>query len=307
MAEAKIALESGTRAKPMMKAAITSGGGKLVDFKDAEGLIFVRPFKPDILKEILTNAPKLKWIQLPYAGIEPFVNLLDPKYIWTCGKGIYARPVAEMALAMLLAGFRRLNTYIPAKTWEPPVGENLIGANILILGGGGICEELVKLILPFDCNIKIVRRHPVPINIDAQVEIFTPDNLPKLYEAADAVVLTLSLTPETENIINAAALQAMKSNCWVINVARGKHIDTEALVAALESESIGGAGLDVTEPEPLPDNHPLWQLDNCIITPHTANTPEMGVELLKGRIQENVQRFCQGKDLLGLVNVELGY
>lgn len=293
-----------------MQNAITSGGGELSDFNKSEGLIFSRPFKPDLLQGILKSSPNLKWIQLPYAGIEPFVDLLTADYIWTCGKGVYARPVAEMALSMLLAGFRRLNKYIPAKSWSPPIGENLIGANVVILGGGGICEELIKLLAPFDCQIYVVRKQPDLLNlknINAKIKIMGTGDLPLLYEKADAVILTLSLTDETKKIIDKKALEAMKSNCWIINVARGKHIDTEALVDALKSESIGGAGLDVTEPEPLPDDHPLWSLDNCIITPHTANTPEMGIDLLKIRVQENVRRFCEGEELLGLVNTKLGY
>ena len=311
-----IALECGSYIKSTLEESIVSGGGELVPFSEAEGLIFARAFRPDRLGEILDSnhedyAPKLEWIQLPYAGIEPFVDLLTPKYIWTCGKGIYAPPVAEMALALLLAGFRRLNTYAQATTWKDPIGENLIGATIVILGGGGICEELVKLLVPFNCKIHVVRKHKKPLNIElpstTKIEINITEDLPQLYEKANAVVLALSLTPETENIIDAKALKAMPSNCWIINVARGKHINTPDLVSALQSKTIGGAGLDVIEPEPLPDDHPLWKMENCIITPHTANTPEMGIALFKNRIEENIKRFCSKKDLLGGVSVDLGY
>ena len=99
----------------------------------------------------------------------------------------------------------------------------------------------------------------------------------------------------------------MKPSAWIINVARGGHIDTAALIAALETGSIGGAALDVTEPEPLPDSSPLWTLPNCLITPHVANTPEMGLVLLAQRVGENVTRYLAGEPLLGPVDIEAGY
>jgi phosphoglycerate dehydrogenase-like enzyme len=99
----------------------------------------------------------------------------------------------------------------------------------------------------------------------------------------------------------------MQDHAWIINVARGGHIVTDDLVWALENNIIGGAGLDVTEPEPLPDGHPLWSLNNCIITPHVGNTPAMAVPLLSERITENVRHWANGKDLIGPVFVDLGY
>ena len=92
-----------------------------------------------------------------------------------------------------------------------------------------------------------------------------------------------------------------------MNVARGKHVVTEDLIVALENEEIAGAALDVTDPEPLPPDHPLWNFDNCLITPHTANTPEMGIRLLSSRVTENVSRYIQGLDLIGCIDIDLGY
>ena len=102
-------------------------------------------------------------------------------------------------------------------------------------------------------------------------------------------------------------LEMMESHAWLVNVARGKHIVTDDLVHALTNGIIGGAGLDVTEPEPLPDGHPLWTLPNCIITPHVGNTPEMAIPLLSERITQNVRLFARGQDLLGPVHADLGY
>ena len=124
---------------------------------------------------------------------------------------------------------------------------------------------------------------------------------------ADLVVVALALTPETEGIIAAGELGLMERHAWLVNVARGRHVVTDDLVAALREGKIGGAGLDVTEPEPLPSGHPLWSLPNCLITPHVGNTPEMAVPLLAARIVTNVRRFASGEELIGPVDVDAGY
>lgn len=121
------------------------------------------------------------------------------------------------------------------------------------------------------------------------------------------VFLALALTPATERVIGAPELRRMHRRAWLVNVARGRHVDTDALVTALEQDEIAGAALDVTDPEPLPDGHPLWAAHNCIITPHTADTWEMVKPLLAERIRENVSRFRAGRPLEGLVDPEAGY
>ena len=121
------------------------------------------------------------------------------------------------------------------------------------------------------------------------------------------VVVALALTPETAGIIGAPELALMDKSAWLVNVARGRHVETDALVTALESESIAGAALDVTEPEPLPIGHRLWDLPNCIITPHTADTLEMSLPPLAERIRTNVSLFAAGESLVGVVDPEVGY
>ena len=117
----------------------------------------------------------------------------------------------------------------------------------------------------------------------------------------------MALTDETENLIGASELKLLPKDAVIVNVARGKHIVTEDLVKALTDNEIAGAALDVTDPEPLPAGHPLWNLPNCLITPHTANTPEMGIELLSLRVTENVSRYLQGLDLIGCIDIDSGY
>jgi D-3-phosphoglycerate dehydrogenase len=133
------------------------------------------------------------------------------------------------------------------------------------------------------------------------------DDLHDALAGALLVVLALALTPETTGIIGAAELERMDGDAWLVNVARGPHVVTDDLVAALRAGAIGGAALDVTDPEPLPAGHPLWDLDNCLITPHTSNTWTMAEPLFAQRVGANVARYQRGEPLLGLVDPKLGY
>jgi phosphoglycerate dehydrogenase-like enzyme len=131
--------------------------------------------------------------------------------------------------------------------------------------------------------------------------------LHEVLPGALVVFLALALSPATTGIIGAPELELMDERAWLVNVARGRHVKTHELATALGAGSIAGAALDVTDPEPLPDGHPLWDLPNCIITPHTADTIEMIRPLLGERIRENVERYAAGRELVGLVDVEAGY
>ena len=299
-----VAVEPDCWRRESLAVAVTAGGGAVVAAAEAEALIWADPDNPGLLGPVLEAAPQLRWIQLPYAGVEPYLRFIDTERLWTCGKGVYAEPVAELALGMLLAGMRGLTTYLPARRWLGPEGRNLRGAAVTILGGGGITFELLKLLAPFECDVTVVRRHPSPL---PGAKVVDPAGLRGALGSADAVVVALALTAETRGIIDAAALDVMPEHCWLVNVARGEHVVTENLVAALRAGSIAGAGLDVTDPEPLPEGHALWDLPNCIITPHVGNTPEMGLTLLDRRVTENVRRYGAGEPLLGPVNAALGY
>jgi phosphoglycerate dehydrogenase-like enzyme len=286
--------------------AIEAGGGTVVAPQDAEALVWAEPAKAKELDQLLhDSATSVKWVQLPWAGIEPYVDVIHDDRIWTCGKGVYAEPVAEHALTLLLAGLRGLDRYVRASTWTPPHGTNLLGAKVVILGGGGITESLLRLLKPFGADVTVVRRRPEAMS--GATRVVADDALDAALDGAVGVVLALALTPETEGIIGRAELARMSEHGWLVNVARGKHIVTDELVEALRHGVIGGAGLDVTDPEPLPDDHPLWSTPNCIITPHVANTPEMAFPLLAARITENVRRWANGEPLIGLVDPSLGY
>jgi phosphoglycerate dehydrogenase-like enzyme len=288
-----------------VREAVIAGGGHIVEPADASAIVWTAARDASGLREILDAHGHLEWVQIPFAGIENFVPILDDDRIWTCGKGVYAEPVAEHALALALAGMRHVATYSRASQWTGPAGRNLLGAAVTIVGGGGITESLVRLLTPFKCNITVVRR--TVEDIDGVDTVVGQENLVDALVGADVVFLALSLTSETVGLIGKPELEVMEPHAWIVNVARGGHIVTDDLVWALENNVIGGAALDVTAPEPLPEDHPLWSLPNCIITPHVGNTPEMAVPLLAARITENVKRFINDENLIGLVDVRHGY
>jgi len=288
-----------------VRDAVIAGGGHIAEPADASAIVWSAARNASGLREILDAHGHLEWVQVPFAGIENFVPILDDDRIWTCGKGVYAEPVAEHALALALAGMRHIAGYSRASKWTGPAGRNLLGAAVTIVGGGGITESLVRLLTPFHCRITVVRR--TVEDIDGVDTVVGQENLVDALVGADVVFLALSLTPETVGLIGKPELEVMEPHAWLINVARGGHIVMDDLVWALENNVIGGAALDVTDPEPLPESHPLWSLPNCIITPHVGNTPEMAVPLLSARITENVKRFINEEPLIGVIDVRHGY
>ena len=298
----------GPARRDFAEKAIRDGGGEPVDVDArADALVWLDPDDLDGLRAALATASSARWVQLPYAGVERLAaaGIFDPGRAWTSAKGAYAEPVAEHALMLALAGLRLLRQRIMARTWGKPAGTSLYDQPVTILGGGGITASLLGLLAPLRVTATVVRQHPDPVPGAART--VSQADLHEALAGAQVVFLALALTPSTERIIGPAALAAMRPDAWLVNVARGGHVDTDALVAALDADAIGGAALDVTDPEPLPDGHPLWQQERCIITPHTADTPEMIRPLLARRIRDNVARFAAGEPLLGLVDPALGY
>lgn len=277
----------------------------VVDVANAEALVWTDPVDVDGLEEALGRTPNLRWVQLPFAGVDRFASVLDADRSWTCAKGAYARPVAEHALALGLAGLRGLPSRARARRWGAPSGRQLMGARVTLVGGGAITQALLQLLAPFEVEATVVRRHVSPLPGASQV--VGPQELLQALPGAALVVLALALTDETRGIVGEEALARMDHDAWLVNVARGEHVVTEALVAALERRMIGGAALDVTDPEPLPEGHRLWGLDNCLVTPHVANTPEMAEPLLARRVRRNVERYRRGEPLLGVVDPVVGY
>jgi phosphoglycerate dehydrogenase-like enzyme len=288
--------------------AVRRGGGSPVaPSEPADGLVWLNSSDVSGLRAALAATPEIRWVQLPAAGVERIAGtgLFNDGRAWTCAKGAYAQPVAEHALTLALAGLRLLQARTRALSWGSPAGATLFGQNVVILGGGGITGVLLDLLAPFQVNATIVRRTPEPLPGAARV--ITAAGLLEVLPDALVVFLALALTPETTGIIGAPELALMDSAAWLVNVARGRHVVTSDLIDALANNAIGGAALDVTDPEPLPDGHPLWSMPNCIITPHTADTPEMCEPLLADRIARNVAAFATGQPLDGMIDPEAGY
>jgi len=290
---------------PIVAEAITTAGGELVDDGNAEALVWTDPAAPDALADMLETRPDVTWVQLPFAGVDRFAALFGDGRTWTSTKGAYSEPVAEHALALGLAGLRQLPIRARATEWGGQAGVQLAGSRVTIVGGGGITVALLRLLAPFRVEATVVRRHVSPL--DGAARVVGPGDLHDALGGARLVVLALALTPETTGIIGADELASIGPDAWLVNVARGAHVVTDDLVAALGSGTIGGAALDVTDPEPLPAGHPLWSFDSCLITPHTANTWEMAEPLFAERVGTNVGRRLRGEPLIGLVDPALGY
>ena len=297
----------GPRRAEFAVEAVRAGGGQPVAADEtADGLVWLALEDTDELRLAIADTGA-RWVQLSSAGVELMASagLLDTEQTWTCAKGTYAEPVAEHALTLALAGLRGLRGRVEARSWGRPGGTSLYEEKVTILGGGGISATLLQLLAPFRVAATVVRRTADPVPGAART--LPTSKLAEALADAKLVFLALALTPETVRIIGARQLAVMRPDSWLVNVARGRHVDTDALVAALASGTIAGAALDVTDPEPLPDGHPLWIQERCIITPHTDDTPEMVVRPLAMRIQDNVARFAAGQPLVGVVDTAAGY
>lgn len=301
----RIAVEPASGRFEALRAAAVEAGATIVDVEAASALVWADASRAGELAACLDRNRSVGWVSLPFAGIENYAGSLDTERVWTAAKGVYARPVAEHALMLALAGLRGMSTFARATSWSPPEGHNLVDGKVTIFGAGGITAELIGLLAGFGCEITVVRRHPDPVPGADRVVAFA-DRV-EACRGADAVVLALALTPETRHCIGADELAAIADHGWLVNVGRGGHVDHDALLTALEVGTIGGAALDVTEPEPLPEGHPLWTHPRVLITPHIANTPEMGVPLHAEHVGRNVAAWIGGSALEGVVDPDLGY
>ena len=250
--------------------------------------------KPDLLRETLDQNPQLTWVQLPFAGVDAFADIISREPVFTSAKGAYSEPVAEHALALCLALGRAIPKRVHAKEWGEKFAVSLFESRVLIIGAGGIAKELLRLLEPFRCPV---------ICLGSEEIDRLYDELPK----ADFVVLACALTPDTRGLFDGVAFSKMKNSAYLVNVARGGVVVTEDLIESLTSGEIAGAGLDVTDPEPLPVGHPLWEAPNIIITPHTADTDAQVVRMFADRIAANVRAFVEGSPWVGLVDKKLGY
>jgi phosphoglycerate dehydrogenase-like enzyme len=258
--------------------------------------------------DLLPQAKQLKFIQSISAGVDQYdKELLRARGIrLASAAGVNAQAVAEHAMALILALRRHLHTGRDnqnARKWRGMISEiaaredELGGKTLLIVGLGRIGAKLARLAKAFDMRVVAVK-HDASRGAEGVDAVHDDRRLIELLPAADIVALTCPLTPETENLIDARALAAMKPSTHLVNVARGKVVDEAALIEALAGKKLAAAGLDVTREEPLPAASPLWSMPNVLITPHTAGETQRYEDAVIDILVENLERLWRGETQL---------
>lgn len=296
---------------PLFERAVESGGGVVAPLSaDTRGILWLSN-DPMTLVATLRENPGIGWVQLQWAGVDGVIPALaefahDDRIVWTSAKGAYSEPVAEHALALALAVLRGMPEKARSTGWAPtPEGISLYGLHVVIIGAGGIAVELLRLLAPFRVTTTVVRRSDGAL-AGADRTVATAALIDVLPDA-DVVIVAAAATGATAGLVGARELAAMKPTAALVNIARGSLVDSAALAAALGGGRLAGAGLDVTDPEPLPDGHPLWTAPRVIVTSHSADTRAMVEPLLAERLRLNVEAFLGDGSFIGIVDPEAGY
>lgn len=288
---------------------------------------------------LLARAPNLTWVHSATSGVERALTpaALAREVLVTNARGVFSRPIAEHVLLMILAISRHLPDLVELqkeRTWQPLEGRELRELTIGIVGYGSLGRSVASLASAFGARVIAMRRRgseaeaagaasatsatpalsggaaddPDAFPFEPRVErIVGPEGLRQLLAESDFVILAAPLTPETESMIDEAAITAMKRDAWLINVARGKLIDDTALLRALRDNRIGGAALDTFRDEPLPQSSPYWELPNVILTPHTAWSSARVLDRSIDLFCDNLVRFSRGEALRNVVDPAAGY
>lgn len=240
--------------------------------------------------------PQLEVVQLLSAGAENFVDGVPARVTLCNARGAHTGPTAEWVLAALLASYRMFPRFLAAQRegrWDYAVNEELAGHRVLIVGAGDIPERVRRMLAGFDVEVTLVAR-------TARDGVPGVDELPDLLPAYDVVVLLVPLTDETRGMVDAAFLARLADGTLLVNAARGPVVVTDALVAELESGRLRAA-LDVTDPEPLPEGHPLWTAPNLLLTPHVAGSVPGGTGRAYAIARDQLHRFVRGEQLQNVV------
>jgi len=292
--------------RPDLERAVREGGGEPGPLEGADGVVSLTGDP----QELPSLPDSVRWVQLPSAGVERWIRsgaVADGR-VWTSATGSFGLAVAEHALALMLAADKSLHSFARERSWNGE-GRHRVRAleseTVAIIGAGGIGRALIGLLAPFGAEVIAVTRRGR--EVPGAALTLPADRVSEAWGAARHVVIAAPATDGTRHLVGAAELAAMREDAWLINIARGSLVDTDALVEALRSGSIAGAALDVTDPEPLPDGHPLWELPNVLITPHVATPPEAERRHYAARVRENVRRLAAGEDLEGVIDPDGGY
>lgn len=267
----------------------------------------------EVSREMFARGDRLRWVQVTGAGVDArlFGDLVGSDVVLTSEKGVVGVHLAEHALALLLGLTRGIATAIRKPGWDQrmPIRNaawEIEGLTMGIVGLGGTGIALADRARGF--GMRVVAVDPEDVQTPDSVEAcWKMDRLHDLLRQSDVVAICAPLTAETEGMFDEQAFAQMRSHALVINVTRGRIIDETALMAALDNGEIGGAGLDVTPREPLPDDHPLWRMDNVIVTPHTAGGSPKRRERVVDLFCENLRRFLDGQTLVSVIDKKKGY
>lgn len=284
---------------------------------DADIIVGLTSFPGICEPEILNNAKELRWIHSMSAGVERCVSVPSVKsrnLLVTNMRGVESATIAEHTIALALALARGIDTFIVNQgkaRWsrEDAVATRmqvLTGKTMLVVGLGGIGTEVAKRAHGIGMKV-VATRASSRSGPDFVSYVGSPDEMLTLAKDADVIVNTAPLTAETTGIFNAKFFSALKPSAFFINVARGKSVVTEDLVAALNEGRIAGAGLDVVDPEPLPADHPLWRAPNVIISPHVSSRSDLPVDKRWVLATENLRRYVAGEKMLSVVDLEREY
>ena len=280
-------------------------------FEDADVLILW-----GISSENLARMQRLKWVQTVSAGVDriDFAQLKARGIPLTNSSGIHANNISEHILALMLAFARKLPLLVREQEqhrWSSEVGRissfELTGQTMLVVGLGKIGEQLAIRTKGMQMRVLGTRRRVEIERASAADEVFALSELTERISEADHVAITLPLTHDTEGMFTAELIGRMKPGAYLYNIGRGSIIDQDALIAALQTGRLGGAGLDVTTPEPLPGDSPLWDLPNVIITPHTSGSSPKLMERAVALWIDNLNRFLAGDPLRNVVDLDAGY
>lgn len=302
--------------------ALPSGRGGLLPYEDMpespvvapEDLAWADALLGNITPELLKNAPGLKWMQTSSAGVDWYIQpgVLPEGALLTNATGAYGLAISEHMLGMLLMVLKKLELYRDAQQkgdWRSQGSvRSVYGATVLVLGMGDIGGDFGRLCKAMGAYVIGVRRTDAK-KPDYADEVRLTSELDELLPRADVVAVTLPGTPATRNLLNRERIGKMKPGAVVLNVGRGYIIDTEALCSALEDGRLGGAGLDVTEPEPLPKDHRLWRIPTAVVTPHVSGGYHLFEthQRIVGIFAENLRRFIAGEPLRNQVDFSTGY
>ncbi len=264
-------------------------------------------------KNVISRAPKLKWMQVTSAGVDRHqgTEIWQSKVILTGVSGIHATPISEFVLGLMLMFAKNTPLSFKMKQtreWQRYMVHTLRDKTVGIIGLGHIGREVARLAKAFGMKVIATRRSVKQAGKARNTDLLLPrGRMKELLNASDYVVLTLPLTPETRHIIGEAEFKEMKPTSYIINIGRGGLIDQEALIRTLDKKQIAGAGLDVVTPEPLPKESRLWDFDNVILSPHISGGMEDYMMHATELFCENLKRYLNGKKLLNVIDKKKGY